>query len=282
MGGAQQRVLDLEAERDEARGEIERLSYRIKLLANPYQLGYKEGDAHGRKDAEAERDALRDKLSSVTEDYIKERNAATAAEAERDALREKLTKQEKYEAGAWLTVQELRAEVERLRAAVGQAQVLTGRMEGKLERAEAALKAEKVNCPWMPRALKAEAALKRAARLLKRFDAIDAALRDTAPGEEHPFAPCLKHGGPWHIFCGLLCEVCGLPAEKHTAPAEAPLASPDSVPPGVEDLRARHYERINRHAGGDDIAPTLPGCTCDDYAAHAICPVCRAQADGEP
>jgi len=108
------------------------------------------------------------------------------------------------------------------------------------------------------------------------------ALRAAEPAEEHPFAPCLKHGGPWHIFCGLLCEVCGLPAEKHTAPAEAPLASPDSVPPGVEDLRARHYERINRHAGGDDIAPTLPGCTCDDYAAHAICPVCRAQADGEP
>ena len=37
--------------------------------------------------AEAEAEALREKLSSVTEDYIKERNAATAAEAERDALR---------------------------------------------------------------------------------------------------------------------------------------------------------------------------------------------------
>jgi len=34
------------------------------------------------KQAEAERDALTEKLSLVTEDYIKERNAATTAEAE--------------------------------------------------------------------------------------------------------------------------------------------------------------------------------------------------------
>jgi hypothetical protein len=33
---------------------------------------------------------------------------------------------------------------------------------------------------------------------------------------------------------------------RDTAPAEVPLDSPDSVPPGVEALRARHYERINR------------------------------------
>jgi hypothetical protein len=34
--------------------EIDRLKYRIKALTNPYQLGYKEGDTHGRKDTLAE------------------------------------------------------------------------------------------------------------------------------------------------------------------------------------------------------------------------------------
>ena len=74
--------------------------------------------------AEAERDAAQRDLAHQ-EDLTDRQRARTAelerglaeAEAERDALRETLTKQEKYEAGAWLTVQELRNERDVLRAA---------------------------------------------------------------------------------------------------------------------------------------------------------------------
>jgi hypothetical protein len=47
---------------------------------------------------------------------------------------------------------------------------------------------------------------------------------------------------------GYQCSACYIldAALRDTAPAEVPLDSPDSVPPGVEALRARHYERINR------------------------------------
>ena len=101
VGGAQQRVLDLEAERDAAIEEAvdeQTRSIKAALMDAQHQEAL-DIEALSRLEAERdalseelgevlfERDALRDKLSSVTEDYLKERNAATAAEAERDALR---------------------------------------------------------------------------------------------------------------------------------------------------------------------------------------------------
>ena len=61
------------ADADEALEKIDRL-----YMAEAENSGYRARLAQ----AEAERDALTEKLSLVTEDYIKERNAATTAEAE--------------------------------------------------------------------------------------------------------------------------------------------------------------------------------------------------------
>ena len=46
-------------------GEVARLGARIKQLDYPYQVGYKEGDAHGREDAEAERDEARVEIARL-------------------------------------------------------------------------------------------------------------------------------------------------------------------------------------------------------------------------
>ena len=71
--------------------------------------------------AEAIRALLADdtSLKLANEQYVEQRNQALReqekAEAEVEQLRETLTKQEKYEAGAWLTVQELRNERDTLK-----------------------------------------------------------------------------------------------------------------------------------------------------------------------
>ena len=81
------REIDLRAERDAALGD--RGEGAMSEQEQTPQDVLRDVLASSREIADrlrAERDALRDKLSSTTEDYIRERNAATAAEAERDAL----------------------------------------------------------------------------------------------------------------------------------------------------------------------------------------------------
>ena len=89
--------------------------------------------------------------------------------AERDTLRETLTKQEKYEAGAWLTVQELRNERDALRGAieVWQREAQSGFEELRRSQAEVGrLRADlgqtlaEVERPFRARAERAEAALR--------------------------------------------------------------------------------------------------------------------------
>ena len=93
-------------------------------------------------EAEAERDTLREKLSSTTEDYIKERNADTAAEAERDVLRATLTEetqkrlraeseeqqQRTYARNCGEQLATLRAEVERRKALAAATQLECNRL----------------------------------------------------------------------------------------------------------------------------------------------------------
>ena len=97
------------------------------------------GSIEALKAVEAERDTLREKLSSTTEDYIKERNAATAAEAERDVLRATLTEE---------TQKRLRAESEdqqqRTYARNCGEQLATLRAEVERRKADAALIVQKI------------------------------------------------------------------------------------------------------------------------------------------
>ena len=141
-----------EAERDALRAEVERL--RADLAAWPGKwnatLDREARWIEKLTQAEAERDELRSEVGRLQSKLF-------AAEAERDALRVR----------SHAAILALNGEMERLRATpLGRADQQIRQLGAdsldllrKLERAEAALKAEKVNCPWMPRALKAEAAL---------------------------------------------------------------------------------------------------------------------------
>ena len=103
----------------------------------------------------AERDALR---AATDDQFMRQQQVIGELAAERDALRVR----------SHAAILALNGEMERLRATpLGRADQQIRQLGAdsldllrKLERAEAALKAEKVNCPWMPRALKAEAALR--------------------------------------------------------------------------------------------------------------------------
>ena len=140
------------AERDALRAEVERL--RADLAAWPGKwnatLDREARWIEKLMQAEAERDELRSEVGRLQSKLF-------AAEAERDALRVR----------SHAAILALNGEMERLRATpLGRADQQIRQLGAdsldllrKLERAEAALKAEKVNCPWMPRALKAEAAL---------------------------------------------------------------------------------------------------------------------------
>ena len=90
-----QRARTAELERGLAEAEAERDALRAAMGETPQEQWQEMAARVARAEdrtmsAEAEAEALREKLSSVTEDYIKERNAATAAETERDALRAEL------------------------------------------------------------------------------------------------------------------------------------------------------------------------------------------------
>jgi hypothetical protein len=182
--------------------EEDRLRNRIKALTNPYQLGYKEGDAHGRKDAEDERYALREKLSLVTEDYIKERNAAEAAEAERDALRAEID-----------GMREREVDVARALDVLGESRVDLPRLARgvwtRAEKAEAALIAIRAGSLGLT-----------AAGIAGHSHVIvqcDAALRDTEPAPE-PQACCDDGSCPGHPQQpqpSALCGKCGYPLSEH-------------------------------------------------------------------
>jgi len=151
--------------------------------------------------AEAEAEALRDKLSSTTEDYIKERNAATAAEAERDALRAELDRP-KHEtlrqlADAVERNAALKAERDALRAEVEEAKLMASIEHSGCEKALAQMDdAVSVMQAQKARAERAEAALTQIAAwswdsgstpapevVSRIYCEARAALRDTAPVE---------------------------------------------------------------------------------------------------
>jgi len=116
-------------------------------------------------------DATTDKLSSVTEDYLKERNAATAAEAERDALRAEVERRKALAAATQLECNRLAVSLSDEIEAHRTTAAAMHEFEAGEERAEAALMDALYDCAltydaagdldYLSRAVEAEAALLR-------------------------------------------------------------------------------------------------------------------------
>jgi len=196
------------AERDALRAEVERL--RADLAAWPGKwnatLDREARWIEKLMQAEAERDELRSEVGRLQSKLF-------AAEAERDALRVR----------SHAAILALNGEMERLRATpLGRADQQIRQLGAdsldllrKLERAEAALKAEKVNCPWMPRALKAEATLREIEQATEGIPEANCALANRIARVALPDPAPLPTSQPARAI-----EVCKRAA---TAPAAQPL-----------------------------------------------------------
>jgi len=280
-GGAQQRVLDLKAERDALQRRVdvawitardwriraeqaEAGSERLRRLNDDQRISdaqtytavlvklKAERDALSEELGEVlfERDALRDKLSSVTEDYLKERNAATAAEAERDALRLDLAEACRGAAVLARERNEAQGERDALRAEAREHSERAQHFMRRMDKAEAALRiiAGEAQC---------------VDNLMSNVEVARAALRDTAPAEEpepemwrciecgETFdGPRVSHGLDAHApgctgSCDGSCPIqveCG-PVERLPAPAEGPHCPHGNPPGSARDCACRTEER---------------------------------------
>lgn len=153
----------------EDRAEIERLRERLKQAAQDRADARFERDElfESNLKATARAEAVEEKLSLVTEDYIKERNAATVAEAEIERLKPYETQ-----------VNVLEKEAERLREALEDERLLMERMLTKLEHFESRI-------PGAPTVASSWAAAQMPEwEIRQRLDALRAALRDEP--EEKP------------------------------------------------------------------------------------------------